>query len=625
MVVVAASPSSPLIRSLPTCVSVHTKPPRPRQPVDPEDNNISLHRRHSKKHSSPLSKSNTTNTTRKPPKHTPASPHSMSVKRDVAAAALDMEGDSKRRNGSTQQSTSEILPQKEPTEEQKNRMLKQSKRMKKLLASDPAAAEKMDYRRRVGMARRDDDVPTALQLFTDIQARNIDVGHEGFNALIALLTTFERQAEAEAVLTYMREKHVPLTEATYVSMMRALALGSKLQKPEAAEALLDEMLSTGQRPRLRSYSPIVVGYAQQGKINAAFQLYDKMLTHKIEPTEVELVALLKVCGEARREGGKEGGGKKVEERFYRVMREMQELVLEPGEGAWEAMKEWFATAATPAAEEVKVTSGVVIDNKGVCGECGQVLDSIDLTSQASGELLTMVEELVLAEPARAGDWEMFKSWLEGGRESARTGWPEFDVVVDGANVGYFQMNYAQAPPHVNYEQISWVVEHFERRGKRPLLVLHARHVDDRKIPPEYVGLVRGWRERGLLLVVPYRNNDDWFWLFTTVFKGGRTLLVTNDEMRDHHFQMLSQRTFLRWKERHQAYFSFGGHERGGGRSVKIEAPAVYSRCIQGPRSMKEGSGKEGGESWHLPKAGSEEWMCVQVRRKDGEEGVNEEK
>lgn len=59
--------------------------------------------------------------------------------------------------------------------------------------------------------------------------------------------------------------------------------------------------------------------------------------------------------------------------------------------------------------------------------------------------------------------------------------------------------------------------------------------------------------------------------------------------------------------------------------MKIEAPAVYSRCIQGPRSMKEGSGKEGGESWHLPKAGSEEWMCVQVRRKDGEEGVNEEK
>jgi pentatricopeptide repeat protein len=495
-------------------------------------------------------------------------------------------------------------------------MLKQSKRMKKLLASDPAAAEKVDYRRRVGIARRDDDVPTALQLFADIQARDIDIGPEGFNALIALLTTFERQAEAEAVFTYMRSKHVPLTEATYVSMMRALALGTKQQKPEAAEALLDEMLTTGQRPRLRSYSPIVVGYAQQGKINAAFALYEKMLKQEIEPTEVELVGLLKACGEARREGGQE-----VEERFYRVMGEMQALVLEPGEGTWEAVEGWFKDIATPAGAgagaAVKITRGVAIDEKGVCGGCGEVLDSIDLSPHASQELLTMVEELVLADAARAGDWARFKSWLEGGREGGQgQGPPEFDVVVDGANVGYFQMNYAQAPPHVNYEQISWVVEHFLRAGKKPLLVLHARHVDDRKVPPAYAGLVRGWRERGLLLVVPYRNNDDWFWLFTTVFKGGRTLLVTNDEMRDHHFQMLSQRTFLRWKERHQAYFSFGSHERGGGRSVKIEAPAVYSRCIQGPGARKEG----GGEFWHLPKEGSEDWLCVQVRREGGEEG-----
>jgi len=556
----------------------------------------------------------------------------MALKRDVAAAALDLEADSKDSNGNTPTAT-DMPPKKEPTEEQKNRMLKQSKRMKKLLASDPAAAEKMDYRRRVGMARRDDDVPTALQLFADIQARDIDIGPEGFNALIALLTTFERQAEAEGVFTYMRAKHVPLTEATYVSMMRALALGTKQQKPEAAEGLLDEMLTTGQRPRLRSYSPIVVGYAQQGKINEAFRLYDKMLAHEIEPTEVELVALLKACGEARREGGREGG-KEVEERFYRVMREMQALVLEPGEGTWEAVEGWFegvkptaaaVAAAAAAAAEVKITRGVAIDEKGVCGGCGEILDSIDLSPQAAQELLTMVEELVLADAARAGDWARFKGWLEGGREGGQ-GPPKFDVVVDGANVGYFQMNYAQAPPHVNYEQISWVVEHFLRAGKKPLLVLHARHVDDRKVPPAYAGLVRGWRERGLLLVVPYRNNDDWFWLFTTVFKGGRTLLVTNDEMRDHHFQMLSQRTFLRWKERHQAYFSFGGHERGGGRSVKIEAPAVYSRCIQGPGTMrKEGGGKEGGkegggEFWHLPKEGSEEWLCVQVRKEGGEEG-----
>merc|ERR1712166_1595589 len=31
----------------------------------------------------------------------------------------------------------------------------------------------------------------------------------------------------------------------------------------------------------------------------------------------------------------------------------------------------------------------------------------------------------------------------------------------------------------------------------------------------------------------------------------------NDEMRDHHFQMLAPKFFLRWKERHQIHFDFG--------------------------------------------------------------------
>lgn len=33
-------------------------------------------------------------------------------------------------------------------------------------------------------------------------------------------------------------------------------------------------------------------------------------------------------------------------------------------------------------------------------------------------------------------------------------------------------------------------------------------------------------------------------------------MVTNDEMRDHHFRMLSPRWFNRWKERNQIHFSF---------------------------------------------------------------------
>lgn len=60
-----------------------------------------------------------------------------------------------------------------------------------------------------------------------------------------------------------------------------------------------------------------------------------------------------------------------------------------------------------------------------------------------------------------------------------------------------------------------------------------------------------WKEAGLLQTCAPKNNDDWYWLHAAVYTGGKVLVLTNDEMRDHHFSMLSHRSFERWKERHQ--------------------------------------------------------------------------
>lgn len=60
-----------------------------------------------------------------------------------------------------------------------------------------------------------------------------------------------------------------------------------------------------------------------------------------------------------------------------------------------------------------------------------------------------------------------------------------------------------------------------------------------------------WRAAETIQSCAPRNNDDWYWLYAAVFTGGRVLVLTNDEMRDHHFSMLSHRSFERWKERHQ--------------------------------------------------------------------------
>jgi ribonuclease P protein 3 len=61
--------------------------------------------------------------------------------------------------------------------------------------------------------------------------------------------------------------------------------------------------------------------------------------------------------------------------------------------------------------------------------------------------------------------------------------------------------------------------------------------------------------------------------------GRGTMVLSNDLMRYHHFQMLAHRSFLRWKERHQIYYDFGSWE-GKKRHVKLMYPDVYSRRIQ---------------------------------------------
>lgn len=40
-----------------------------------------------------------------------------------------------------------------------------------------------------------------------------------------------------------------------------------------------------------------------------------------------------------------------------------------------------------------------------------------------------------------------------------------------------------------------------------------------------------------------------YWIYAAV--KNKCLIVTNDEMRDHIFELLGQNCFLKWKERHQ--------------------------------------------------------------------------
>ncbi len=159
---------------------------------------------------------------------------------------------------------------------------------------------------------------------------------------------------------------------------------------------------------------------------------------------------------------------------------------------------------------------------------------------------------------RLNTWNQFESFLEErhqqlqdnteieGISSLRKGKKKI-IIVDGANIGYYKQNFPGAPLYVNYHQINRLIEQLTRyHNYFPIIILHARHlhpaIDARKSPEEYEqvhAILGGWRKAGYLYATPKGFNDDWFWMFATIKY--QCYIITNDDMRDHHFQLLSPR------------------------------------------------------------------------------------
>eukprot|EP00752_Nemacystus_decipiens_P005171 g4693.t1 len=239
-----------------------------------------------------------------------------------------------------------------------------------------------------------------------------------------------------------------------------------------------------------------------------------------------------------------------------------------------------------------------VGTDGRCENCGEVLRSVDLSKEDEERLLQQIEELVCTNEQRTKQWKGFCGWLQ------RRGKERYNVIIDGANLGYYKQAASCQDELADLQQVDWAVRKYEEQGKKPLVVLHSRHLVEKWLSDESREILKRWKEAEIIQSCAPKNNDDWYWLYAAVFAGGRVLVLTNDEMRDHHFSMLSHRSFQRWKERHQARFSFGEwNEETSSRELITEEPRSYSKRTQ-----------KGVDSWHVPLEKSSDWLCARWRR-----------
>ncbi|GKY97322.1 hypothetical protein MPSEU_000690600 [Mayamaea pseudoterrestris] len=309
----------------------------------------------------------------------------------------------------------------------------------------------------------------------------------------------------------------------------------------------------------------------------------------------------------------------------------------------------------PAIAEELVVNRVRIDpSSGQCLRTGVKLRLIRLEEDESSRLKEGIMRL-----ARTTQVKFQENWKEGKTQmkaradedlenffqllDKREGDP-FTCIVDGANVGYYLQNFDDG--RFSYYQIKFVVDHLESLGENPLVIIPFKYTQSYFYVTIGAGGSLGSRKQILtkdekairdelvrarkVFVVPRGFLDDFYWILASLSKqskarngsdlfvqpdnadgrwpGGRPVLISNDQMRDHKIGMLEPRLFRRWYSNFIVNYNFAGFVNDACTSEEIDfTPAdFYSREIQANAAA-------GATVWHMPISETEdEWLCIRI-------------
>ncbi|XP_020536331.1 proteinaceous RNase P 1, chloroplastic/mitochondrial isoform X2 [Jatropha curcas] len=394
---------------------------------------------------------------------------------------------------------------------------------------------------------------------------------------------------------------VPMNEATLTAVARmAMSMGNA----DMAFDMVKQMTPLGLNPRLRSYGPALYAFCNNGDVDKAFAVEKHMLEHGVYPEEPELEALLKVSVQA-------GKGDKV----YNILHKLRTSVRKVSPSTAEIIVGWFKSKAASRVGKTKWDKRVIekaIENGGggwhgqgwlgkgkwtvsvtsvgsdaSCKSCGEKLVTIDLDPIETDNFAESVASIAIKRD-KDSSFQKFQKWLDY--------YGPFEAVIDGANVGLLSQK-RFVPSKIN--AIANGIRQKLPSKRWPLIVLHNRRITGPKMDePVNKALVEKWKNADALYATPTGSNDDWYWLYAAI--KFRCLIVTNDEMRDHTFQLLGNDFFPKWKERHQVHFNFS--EAG----PIFHMPPCFSVVIQ---ESEKGH-------WHIPIATDHDyeperaWLCI---------------
>lgn len=338
----------------------------------------------------------------------------------------------------------------------------------------------------------------------------------------------------------------PVKEMGLTSMAR---LAAACGKGDKAFNIALQVEKNGLTPRLRSFAPALAAYAEQGNVGKALEVDAAIAACGLELCEPEYLRLIQAITLGK------GSYDQASSVFMRMQSDL--TMLQPSTIA--TIRNYFESDL-PGWEFISST----VSDEGICSGCGSKLEAVDLNEEEYQAFKEGVAALAEKQEKQSNLFKKYKEWMD------KNG--PYDIIIDGANVAFFGQSY------FDFQQIADAVEHIKatQPGKKPLVLLHVNRAQGKAAEkPKAAKLLASLSEANCLFTTPQGSNDDWYWIYAAVAAGGNGLLVSNDEMRDHIFQLLAPKYFHKWKQRHQVRYMFTIN----GKFV-LTMPPPYTTCVQ---------------------------------------------
>ena len=318
--------------------------------------------------------------------------------------------------------------------------------------------------------------------------------------------------DIDDIICLCRQKNIKFQESLYATIIKSYCSYLEVDK---SEKFLTFMKENNIKLKQRTYTHFITMYDKLCNYDRLFQIYDETKLYNIKLLSIDYITLINSFF-------KEGSKEKITKLFQDI--ENNDIYF--NECHINLLKQIFKNNNL-------LFSSSIITKDGFCEVNKCNLKPIDVTHNDRIEMMVYLD--IQISDSKLKLFKKFKHWLYNHSH--------INIVIDGANIGYFN-NRPNKGNSINFKQIENVRTELTKMGHNVVIILHKRHIKEMSKFQKI--LYCNWIKNNQIYLTPIGLNDDIFWLYISLYSSA--YIVTNDRMRDHHFN-IGHNKIVKWKKK----------------------------------------------------------------------------